>query len=85
MRIISNVLLIFTLVMCVIVIPLGIANVFLAYQLGLIFEMVSSLFMLALFIAFTGYEFREFMMGRYYDDLENAEQVTIPDDVPLGK
>ena len=54
MRKISNVLLIFTLIMCVIAIPLGISNVCMAYQLGLIFEMVSSLFMLALFVAFTG-------------------------------
>lgn len=85
MRKISNVLLFFTLVMCVIAIPLGISNVFLAYQLGLIFEMFSSLFLLALFIAFTIYEFREFILDRYYDELEEAEQAAIPDDVPVGK
>lgn len=84
MRKISNVLLIFTLIMCVIVIPLGISNVCLAYQLGLIFEMFSSLFMLALFIAFTGYELREFMMMVYCDELETTEQATISDDVPPG-
>ena len=85
MRKISNVLLVFTLIMCVIAIPLGFSNVFLAYQLGLMFEMISSLFMLALFIAFTGYEFREFLLERYYDELEEAEQAAISDDVPFGK
>ena len=84
MRKISNVLLVFTLIMCIIVIPLGISNVCLAYQLGLIFEMFSSLFMLALFIAFTGYELREFMMEVYYDELETTEQAAISDDVPPG-
>ena len=70
MRKLSLILTIAMLLMAVIIIPVGISNVYLALQLGLIFECVSSIFFLCLFIAFCLFEVREFI--REYES--NHEQ-----------
>lgn len=85
MRKFSNLILIFTLVMCVIAIPLGIANVCMAFRLGLVFDMVGSLFMLTLFIAFTGYELHEYHISRHSNNMSEAKQTMTSDDVSLRK
>lgn len=61
MRKLSFGLTIAMLIMAVIILPVGVSNIILALQLGLIFECVSSTFFLCLFIAFCLFEVREFM------------------------
>ncbi len=61
MRKLSFILTIAMLIIAVIIIPVGISNVYLALQLGLVFECVSSIFFLCLFIAFCLFEVREFI------------------------
>ena len=58
------------LIMAIIIIPVGISNVYLALQLGLVFECVSSIFFLCLFIAFCLFEVREFIReySWYYEE-----------------
>ena len=53
------------------IIPVGISNIVLALQLGLLFESVSSLFFLCLFIAFCLFEIREFIeeYSWYYEEI----------------
>lgn len=70
MRKLSLVLTIAMLVMVVISIPVGISNVYLALHLGLIFECVSVIFFLFLFIAFCPFEVREFIRDYswYYEE-----------------
>lgn len=74
MRKISFILTIAMLVMAVIIIPVGISNIFLALHFGLIFECVSSLFLLCLFIAFSLFEVRELLYDMYVVSEENVEQ-----------
>ena len=59
------------IIMAVIIIPVGISNIVLALQLGLLFESVSSLFFLCLFIAFCLFEIREFIeeYSWYYEEI----------------
>lgn len=61
MRKLSFGLTIAMLIMAVIILPVGVSNIILALQLGLIFECVSSIFFLCLFIAFCLFEVREFI------------------------
>lgn len=61
MRKLSFGLTIAMLIMAVIILPVGVSNIILAFQLGLIFECVSSIFFLCLFIAFCLFEVREFI------------------------
>ena len=68
MRKLSFGLTIAMLIMAVIILPVGVSNIILALRLGLIFECVSSIFFLCLFIAFCLFEVREFIRDyeRYY-------------------
>ncbi len=70
MRKLSFILTIAMLVMAIIIIPVGISNIYLALRLGLIFECVSSIFFLCLFIAFCLFEVREFIreVSWYYEE-----------------
>lgn len=56
------------LIIAVIILPVGVSNIILALRFGLIFECVSSIFFLCLFIAFCLFEVREFIRDyeRYY-------------------
>ena len=86
MRKLSLILTIAILVMAVIIIPVGISNVYLALQFGLIFECVSSIFFLCLFIAFCLFEVKEFIKDYswYYEEapVEGIHD-TQDDDVPF--
>lgn len=86
MRKLSLILTIAILVMAVIIIPVGISNVYLALQLGLIFECVSSIFSLCLFIAFCLFEVKEFIKDYswYYEEAPvEGMHDTQDDDVPF--
>ena len=50
MRKVSFIVIVAMLIMAVIIIPLGISNIVLALQLGLVFECISSMFLLCLYI-----------------------------------
>ena len=70
MKKLSFILTIAMLIMAIIIIPVGISNIYLALQLGLVFECVSSIFFLCLFIAFCLFEVREFIReySWYYEE-----------------
>lgn len=70
MRKLSFILTVAMIIMAVIIIPVGISIIVLALQLGLLFECVSSLFFLCLFIAFCLFEVREFIKeySWYYEE-----------------
>lgn len=59
MRKLSRILAIAVLVMAVIILPLGITTIIMAFELGLLYDAISCLLMLCFFIAFSLYEFRE--------------------------
>ena len=86
MRKLSFILTIAMLIMAIIIIPVGISNVYLALQLGLIVECVSSIFFLCLFIAFCLFEVREFIReySWYYEEapVEGMHDMQ-DDDVPF--
>lgn len=86
MRKLSFILTIAMLIMAVIIIPVGISTVYLALQLGLVFECVSSIFFLCLFIAFCLFEVREFIKDYswYYEKapVEGMRDMQ-DDDVPF--
>ena len=71
MRKILFILTVAMIIMAVIIIPVGISNIVLALQLGLLFESVSSLFFLCLFIAFCLFEIKEFIeeYSWYYEEI----------------
>ena len=75
MRKILFILTVAMIIMAVIIIPVGISNIVLALQLGLLFESVSSLFFLCLFIAFCLFEIREFIeeYSWYYEEIQSKE------------
>ena len=86
MRRLSFILTIAMLIIAVIIIPVGISNVYLALQLGLVFECVSSIFFLCLFVAFCLFDVREFIRDYSW----NYEEVPVEgmhdiqdDDVPF--
>lgn len=62
MRKLSRILTIAMLIMAVIIIPLGISTIIMAFELGLIFDAISCILMLCFFIAFSLYELREFIV-----------------------
>ena len=85
MRKLSFILTVAMLIMAVIIIPLGISNIVLALRLDLIFECVSSIFLLCLFIAFCIFDVREFIReySWYYEEapvegMHDAEDVDVP-------
>ncbi len=82
MRKLSFILTIAMLVMAIIIIPVGISNIYLALKLGLIFECVSCFFFLCLFVAFYLFEVREFIRecSWYYEESPIETAQDIPDE-----
>lgn len=61
MRILSRIIFVAMLAMTVIIIPLGAATIIMAIELGLLFEALSGMLMLCVYIALSLYEVREFI------------------------
>ena len=61
MRILSRIIFVAMLAMTVIIIPLGAATIIMAIELGLLFEALSGMLMLCVYIALSLYEVREFL------------------------
>lgn len=81
MRKLSRILTIAMLIMAVIIIPLGISTIIMAFELGLIFDAISCLLMLCFFIAFSLYEFREFIVEyEWYLSEASAEGMHEPNE-----
>ena len=85
MRKLSFILTVAMIIMAVIIIPVGISNIVLALQLGLLFECVSSLFFLCLFIAFCLFEVREFIKeySWYYEEAPVEGMLDADDEGPF--
>ena len=62
MRILSRIIFVAMLAMAVIIIPLGTATIVMAIELGLLFEALSGMLMLCVYIALSLYEVREFIV-----------------------
>ncbi len=62
MRILSRIIFVAMLAMAVIIIPLGAATIIMAIELGLLFEALSGMLMLCVYIALSLYEVREFIV-----------------------
>lgn len=89
MRKLSRILAVAMLIMAVIIIPLGVSTVIMAFELGLIFDAVSCILMLCFYIAFSLYELREFIaehewylaeapVERMYGDVETDTSDELP-------
>lgn len=74
MRMLSRFLTIAMLCMAAIILPLGVATLFMAFELGLVFDGMSTALMLCLYVAFSIYEMRESMRELQYE-VEDAEQI----------
>ena len=61
MRKLSFILTVAMIIMAVIIIPLGTATIVMAIELGLLFEALSGMLMLCVYIALSLYEVREFI------------------------
>ena len=61
MRILSRIIFVAMLAMAVIIIPLGAATIIMAIELGLLFEALSGMLMLCVYIALSLYEVRAFI------------------------
>ena len=61
MRVLSRIIFVAMLAMAVIIIPLGTATIVMAIELGLLFEALSGMLMLCVYIALSLYEVREFI------------------------
>lgn len=62
MRMLSRIIFVAKLAMAVIIIPLGTATIVMAIELGLLFEALSGMLMLCVYIALSLYEVREFIV-----------------------
>lgn len=71
MRKLTFILTVATLAMAAVIIPVGISNIYLALQLGLLFECVSSLFFLCFLIVLCLFELREII----YDIEDTLEEI----------
>ena len=89
MRKLSRILAVAMLIMAVIIIPLGISTVIMAFELGFVFDAVSCILMLCFYIAFSLYELREFIaehewylaeapVERMYGDVETDNSDELP-------
>ena len=58
------------LAMAVIIIPLGVATIIMAIELGLFFEALSGMLMLRVYIALSLYEVREFIAETEWEQQE---------------
>lgn len=70
MRILSRIIFVAMLAMAVIIIPLGAATIIMAIELGLLFEALSGMLMLCVYIALCLYEVREFIAVTEWEQQE---------------
>lgn len=70
MRMLSRIIFIAMLAMAVIIIPLGVATIIMAIELGLFFEALSGMLMLRVYIALSLYEVREFIAETEWEQQE---------------
>lgn len=70
MRILSRIIFVAMLAMAVIIIPLRAATIIMAIELGLLFEALSSMLMLCVYIALSLYEVREFIAETEWEQQE---------------
>lgn len=70
MRILSRIIFVAMLAMAVIIIPLGAATIIMAIELGLLFEALSGMLMLCVYIALSLYEAREFIAETEWEQQE---------------
>lgn len=70
MRILSRIIFVAMLAMAVIIIPLGVATIIMAIELGLLFEALSGMLMLCVYIALSLYEVREFIVETEWEQQE---------------
>lgn len=70
MRILSRIIFVAMLAMAVIIIPLGAATIIMAIELGLLFEALSGMLMLCVYIALILYEVREFIAETEWEQQE---------------
>ena len=70
MRILSRIIFVAMLAMAVIIIPLGAATIIMAIELGLLFEALSGMLMLCVYIALSLYEVREFIPETEWEQQE---------------
>ena len=70
MRILSRIIFVAMLAMAVIIIPLGAATIIMAIELGLLFEALSGMLMLCVYIALSLYEEREFIAETEWEQQE---------------
>lgn len=70
MRILSRIIFVAMLAMAVIIIPLGAATIIMAIELGLLFEALSGMLMLCVYIALSLYEVREFIAETGWEQQE---------------
>lgn len=73
MRILSRIIFVAMLAMAVIIIPLGAATIIMAIELGLLFEALSGMLMLCVYIALSLYEVREFIAETEWELQEKTE------------
>lgn len=66
----SRIIFVAMLAMAVIIIPLGVATIIMAIELGLFFEALSGMLMLRVFIALSLYEVREFIAETEWEQQE---------------
>ena len=73
MRILSRIIFVAMLAMAVIIFPLGAATIIMAIELGLLFEALSGMLMLCVYIALSLYEVREFIAEPEWELQEQNE------------
>ena len=66
----SRIIFVAMLAMAVIIIPLGVATIIMAIELGLFFEALSGMLMLRVYIALGLYEVREFIAETEWEQQE---------------
>lgn len=72
MRIFSRIIFVAMLAMAVIIIPLGAVTIVMAIELGLLFEALSFMLMLCVYIALSLYEVREFIAETEWEQQEQS-------------
>ena len=70
MRILSRIIFVAMLAMTVSIIPLGAATILMAIELGLLFEALSGMLMLCVYIALSLYEVRKFIAETEWEQQE---------------
>ena len=70
MRILSRIIFVAMLAMAVIIIPLGAATIIMAIELGLLFEALSGMLMLCVYIALSLSEVRDFIAETEWEQQE---------------